>query len=115
MTGFGERGAASVLALVLIGALTSATLAAVLLGGLVLGQRRAAAAADLAALAGAAAVQQGQPGCTAAGLVAAANGTRLTSCSEQGETVLVAVVADAGSVLGSEVRVPGRARAGPVG
>ncbi len=114
MTGFGERGAASVLALVLIGALTSATLAAVLLGGLVLGQRRAAAAADLAALAGATAAQQGRPGCTAAGRVAVANGTRLTSCSEQGETIVVDVVADAGSVLGSQIRVPGRARAGPV-
>lgn len=114
MTCCGERGAASVLALVLIGALTTATMAAVLLGGLVLGQRRAAAAADLAALAGAAAAQQGRPGCAAAARVAAVNRTRLTSCSEHGETILVAVEAEAGAVLGSEFRVPGRARAGPV-
>ena len=110
-----ERGSATVLAL------TMAALVAVLavLGGaggsVLLTHRRAAAAADLAALAGAGALQGGEAACPAAVALAVANGTRVLRCVVDEDEVVVRV--------GREVRLPWRsshsvtadARAGPVG
>ncbi|GAB6900356.1 hypothetical protein JCM9957A_34460 [Kineosporia succinea] len=81
--------------------------AVVTLGVAVAARHRAAAAADLAALA---AVDSPQ-GCSAAGSVAEINGARLEECTPQGNgTVLVTVMVE---VPGLAADVRGRARAGP--
>jgi secretion/DNA translocation related TadE-like protein len=108
-----ERGAATVLALTLLGALVTVAVLLAPLAGALVASRRAAAAADLAALAGASAVQHGQDGCAAAARVAAANHARLASCGVSTEDVRVGVVVDAGRVLGRALEVSARARAGP--
>jgi secretion/DNA translocation related TadE-like protein len=104
-----------VLTVVLAGLLCVVALLGVAIGGLLVGHRRAAAAADLAALAGAGAQQQGRSGWGAARATAAANDARLTGCSVRGGTVTVEVVRDVRSAFGRTVRVSSRARAGPVG
>lgn len=82
------------------------------LGGLLVAKRRAAAAADLAALAGAGAVQRGNPGCAAAATTAGANQARVVSCRQDGDIVEVEVAVAVHAVPGvAEVR--DRARAGP--
>jgi secretion/DNA translocation related TadE-like protein len=83
------------------------------LARVVVEQRRAAAAADLSALTGATAVQQGRRPCAAAASSAAVNGAELTGCTQQGEEVAV-VVTMPFSVVGRAVRVTARAEAGPV-
>ena len=108
-----DRGAATVLAVVFIGLLTSVAVAVVAAGGLVSGHRRAASAADLAALAGAAALQKGSPGCVAAEEVAEANRSRLLTCQIDGEVLTVEVGVDVESLLDSSWTLTGRARAGP--
>lgn len=114
MTGPGERGAASVFALLLVGVLTAAVAAALSLNAYLVGQRRVAAAADLAALAGAAELQQGRDGCAAADRLALDNGARMTSCEVDGTTILVAVEVEVESLLGPDLQIPGHARGGPV-
>lgn len=118
--GSSERGSASVLALVMATVLVTAALVAGMLGGLLAGQRRAAAAADLAALAAAQSVQApagsdlaGDGACAQARRIGAANRARLTGCVVEGPEVSVAVVVEVPVLLGLEVGVPGRARAGP--
>jgi secretion/DNA translocation related TadE-like protein len=108
-----ERGSATVHAAVLIALLATVTLVAVSVAGLFVGQRRAAAAADLAALAGAAAVQHGGNGCSAAGRIAAQNHTRLSGCAADGDVVSVRVTARVRSWFATDVAVHARARAGP--
>ena len=101
-------------AVVLLGALTVVTLASVVLGRLLVDQRRAAAAADLAALAGAAAVQRGGEGCPAARATATDNGARLERCRVQGEEVRVTARVPSPPLLGRVVVLRAVARAGPV-
>jgi secretion/DNA translocation related TadE-like protein len=108
-----ERGAATMLALTLLGALVSVAVALAPLGGALVASRRAAAAADLAALAGASALQQGRDACAAAARVAAANDARVAACAVRADDVRLRVVVDAGRVLGRSLEVSGRARAGP--
>lgn len=108
----GEKGSATVLATVMIGALTAVTLLALTAGGILVDHRRAEAAADLAALAGAAALRDGADGCAAAERLARANGAVLAGCEVALETVLVEVVVDTGfaELVGT---ITARARAGP--
>lgn len=115
-----ERGSATVLVLVLVAVLTTLAIAATTVGGILVGHRRAAAAADLAALAAAealvpgAGISQGGPdGCAQAGLVSSANDARLTACEVDGRDVVVAVTVDVRMPFGATRSVPGRARAGP--
>lgn len=115
-----ERGSASVLALVMVSVLVTVALVAGGLSGLLAGQRRAAAAADLAALAGAEAAGPGGGGsglgggaCEQADAIAAANQARLTSCAIDGPEVTVSVDVDVRLLAGVEVAVRGEARAGP--
>jgi secretion/DNA translocation related TadE-like protein len=90
-------------------------LAAAVLGRLLVEQRRVAAAADLAALAGAVAVQHHRPGCAEAAEVAARNGATVLSCAVDGDRVrLEAAVSTRVGPLG-RVRVTASAHAGPVG
>ena len=67
-----QRGAASLLATACLGVLLLLGAALGVVGALVVDHRRAQGAADLAALAGAAALQHGQDGCAQASRVASA-------------------------------------------
>jgi secretion/DNA translocation related TadE-like protein len=108
-----ESGSATVIALVLFGVVAVVAVCGAALGGLVVGQRKVSAAADLAALAGATALQTGRAPCPAAGAVAAANGTELEACTQDAEIVTVRVTAALQFPLGTGVRLTARARAGP--
>lgn len=108
-----ERGAAAVTALALVGALATVAVLLAHLAGALVTSRRAASAADLAALAGATAVQQGKDGCRAAAWTARRNHAALSSCSLQGQDVLVVVQAPTPALLGTSLAVSARARAGP--
>ena len=110
-----ERGTAALLAITLATALLLCVAAAVTGGRLLADQRRAAVAADLAALAGAGAVQRGIAGCAAAERVAGLNGAVVTRCRVDGEEVLLTARTDSVRLLGRLVRPSAEARAGPVG
>lgn len=116
----GERGSATVLMLVVVAALISLAVGAASVGGVLVAQRRAEAAADLAALAAADALAGhgwsaagNAPACLVARAVSSANHGRLTGCLVQGRVVVVGVVVDVSSPFGGSWSVPGRARAGP--
>ena len=105
-----ERGAATVLVVAMAGVLMFVMSGLAAAGGLVTAQRRAQAAADLAALAAASHLDDA---CGRAREVAAANAAVLQACRLAGDDVIVE-----GSVAGPrgpwrDVRVPAEARAGP--
>ncbi|HET7357196.1 MAG TPA: Rv3654c family TadE-like protein [Nocardioidaceae bacterium] len=106
-----SRGSATVLAVVMLLVLGLAGALAAGLGGVLVAKRRAASAADLTALAGAAAVQRGDPGCAAAAAVAQANGARLVTCDVHAEVVEVAVSVPVHALGITDVQ--DRAKAGP--
>ncbi|GAB3263398.1 hypothetical protein GCM10027425_27830 [Alteromonas gracilis] len=108
-------GAATVWAagLLLLVTFVALTLAGV--GGVLVAHRQAQAAADLAALAGAGALQEGQDSCTVADVIAARNGASLIDCREEGAEVVVSVEVEAAGVPAGPWRLVGRARAGPAG
>ena len=111
-----QRGAATVLVMPFVGVLALVTVVLAFQGGVLVTQRRVQAAADLAALAGAAALQRGEDGCSAASAVAGRNGARLSGCQVSGNTghdVIVTVERDGPAVLGRSVTVEASARAGP--
>lgn len=107
-----DRGAAVVVALGLVAVLV--LVAAVCVGtvAIVLAHRRAQVAADLAALAGAGALQVGQDPCAAASRIATRHVAVVTRCLVEGPTVVVATAVTLPAVLGGH-DVPARARAGP--
>jgi secretion/DNA translocation related TadE-like protein len=109
----GERGSATVIGVALVAMLCAVALIGAALAGLLVGQRRAAAAADLAALAGASALQEGQEGCPEAASVAAKNGATLTECHLAGANLTVEVTKTVSSVFGRNVSLRSSARAGP--
>ncbi|WP_205850017.1 Rv3654c family TadE-like protein [Nakamurella flava] len=105
---------ATVLVAAGLAALLVVLVAATWLAAAVTARHRAGAAADLAALAGAAVVVRGADAvCAAAVRVAEANGAGLDSCRVTGVTVRVTTTVDVrvGPVDGS---ADGRAQAGPV-
>ena len=107
-----DRGGATMFAAGLMLLLTLA-LSSGLVALEVIGVHRAAKnAADLAALAGAGRVQEGESACDAANEVAARNHATLTSCAQRGQEVLVRVMVASTSML--PVEMSARARAGPV-
>jgi len=111
-----QRGAATVLVMPFVGVLALVTVVLAFQGGVLVAQRRVQAAADLAALAGAAALQRGEDGCAAASAVAGRNGARLSGCEVSGTAgrdVVVTVERDGPAVLGRSVTVEASARAGP--
>ncbi len=87
--GRGDAGGASVFAAFAMLALLSLTVLGVQVGGAVVARHGAQSAADLAALAAAAALSQGHDACVAAEHVASGNGARLGECTVEGRTVLV--------------------------
>lgn len=108
-----ERGAATLFAL---GGLLLLSMLAMLLavvGGTLVTHRRAQSAADLAALAGAAAIQHGRDGCSSATRTAAGNGAELDSCEADGGYVTVRASIETPRMFGRRLVVRAEARAGP--
>ena len=115
---FDRRGSGTLLMAGVMGVVGAAALAAMLLAGYLVAGHRARGAADLAALSGAAAYQQGADPCVQARRTAAADRARMTRCDRVGDTVdfvvSVTVVVDADPrVPGLPRTVPARANAGP--
>ncbi len=108
-----EHGAASVLVVVLVGVLLLAALAAAGVVAVVAAHRTAQAGADLAALAGAAALQDGGDACGVAAEIARRNRTALQECRVN-EWEVVVVVAGEARVWGGRAALRAKARAGPV-
>lgn len=106
-----ETGAATVLVVAMAGVLLFVMAGLAAVGGLVTAQRRAQAAADLAALGGA---STPTVGCVEAGRVAVANGAALDECHVAGREVRVVVSVPGPDVPWGDVRVTAEARAGPV-
>ena len=82
-----EFGSASVLMVGIMGLLMGLSSAALVIAGYAVGYHRARAAADLSALSGAAAFQQGRDPCAQAALTARHNGARVDRCSQVGDVV----------------------------
>lgn len=106
-----EQGAATVLVVAMAGVLMFVTAALGVTGGLVTAQRRAQAAADLAALAGADALDD--DACRTARRLARANGAALDVCEVHGFEVRVSVSVPGPTLPGRDLRVSAEARAGP--
>jgi secretion/DNA translocation related TadE-like protein len=96
-----------------VGLLALAALVLAFQGGVLVAQRRVQSAADLAALAGASALQRGDDGCAAAGMVARRNGAALRHCAVDAQELLVTVSRAGPRALGRAVEVRASARAGP--
>jgi secretion/DNA translocation related TadE-like protein len=105
-----DDGAATVLVVAMAGVLMFVMVGLSAAGGLVTAQRRAQAAADLAALGGATSIDDA---CAAASQIAAANAAELESCAVEGEEVTVRVSVPGPDVPWREVVVDAEARAGP--
>lgn len=101
------------LAVALLGVLLLLTAALGVAEAMVAAHRRAQAAADLAALAGAQAYQQARDPCGAAAEVADGNGAVLDDCTTTGPDVLVTVRVEGPHWLGARGDLSARARAGP--
>ena len=109
-----DRGSAAVVMLGVMAALLAFTVSGLLLASAVLASHRARAAADLAALAAAGVLLQGDPAgmaCRSAAQVAATNHGRLQRCIVSGSEVRLSVVVSAG-VRGVGIATA-RSRAGP--
>ena len=109
----GERGAATLLVLAVSGLLMFVGLALSGVATIVLTQRSAQSAADLAALAGASAAVSGADACAAASEIAEANGAALASCELAGTIVTVGALVEGPQLIGRRYDVTAQARAGP--
>jgi secretion/DNA translocation related TadE-like protein len=109
-----DRGSTTVVAAVGVVALIATMVIGLRLGAAVLARHRAATAADLGALAGAAAQLRIGDGCPVAARLVGRNGAELISCSSDGADLLIqaAVLVGWGPV---GARATARARAGPAG
>jgi secretion/DNA translocation related TadE-like protein len=108
-----DRGAATLLILAMAGVLLLVGAALGVVQAMVVAHRRAQAAADLAALAGAAALARGADACASATAMAAANGADLASCLPSGSEVRVVVTVGGPHWLGQSADLSATARAGP--
>ncbi len=111
----GERGAGSLLVVTCVALLLVIGSALGVVAALVRTHRSAQSAADLAALAGAAARQRGEDGCGVAAELAVANAAELVGCHLIGDDVVVAVEVVGPRWLGQTADLTARARAGPGG
>lgn len=111
-----QRGAATVLVVAMAGVLLLVGAASGVVAAIVVAHRKAQAAADLAALAGASTladpVRSARDPCAIAGEVAAANDADLTSCSVEGQDLVVEVTVAGPHWLGQDDDLTARARAG---
>lgn len=109
-----ERGGATTVVLTLAAVCVVVATVAAALGRLLVEQRHVAAAADLAALSAASALQLGGSPCTAAARTAEQNGATLIRCMVTGAEVEVATSLRSPALLGRSFDLTGEARAGPV-
>lgn len=108
-----QRGAASVLVTACLAVLLLIGAALGVVAAIVRAHRAAQSAADLAALAGAGALQRGDDPCGSATGLAAANGARLVGCRIDGRDVVVRVEVSGPRWLGAVADPDATARAGP--
>lgn len=108
----GEGGVATVVSLGLVALLLLVTGGSAGAVGLVVGQRRAQAAADLASLAAAQAIQAGGDACAAAGRIAGRHRVHLVGCAIDGSVVVATVELDLPRAFAGRT-LRARARAGP--
>ena len=108
-----QRGAASLLVVTLLAFLLLVGSALGVVAAMVRAHRIAQSAADLAALAGAADLQEGGDACAAASRIADANDASVASCRVLGEEVMVEVTVAGPRWLGQHADLSARARAGP--
>ena len=117
--GRGERGSATVLVMAALGVVVVLSVAGLALGSAVVATHKARAAADLAALAAAQALQQGvapSAACAAAASLASRNGARLAVCTvvEGGSVACRTMVRPSFVLPGTRLSTTtARARAGP--
>lgn len=86
-----DRGSTTVASALIIATVVVLCLVVLLAGTNLVNHRRAGVAADLSAVAGALALQRGDPACTNAQHIARTNNAEITSCEEDGEDVQVVV------------------------
>ncbi|WP_157430316.1 Rv3654c family TadE-like protein [Actinomadura macra] len=112
-----DRGAGTLWVLAFTAIIWLGGVTAMAIGGVRAARHRGDAAADLAALAGAARVPDGAGvACASARSIAAESGARLMRCAIEGRVIDVSVTLTVRVPLGIDaVRVVSRARAGPVG
>lgn len=108
-----QRGSAVPLVLAATAVLATVAWLVAGVGGALIGQRKAEAAADLAALAGAQAWRRGGDPCAAAAHAAGWNGATLQACSRRGAVVSVRTACRIDSLFGRRLTVTATARAGP--
>ena len=108
-----EDGAGTILVVAMLGLLVTVTLATSGVVGVVATHRQAQSAADLSALAGAAALQDGGDPCRRAGVIATRNGAQLRGCRVEQWNVAVEVTSSM-RLPGASMDLAARARAGPV-
>ena len=108
-----DDGAGSVLAVAMMGLLVTVAVAVGGVVGVVATHRTAQSAADLAALAGATALQDGDDACGRAAEIARRNRARVRSCAVEGWNVTVVVQADTAHLPGGALDLKARGRAGP--
>ncbi len=119
--GVDERGLAAPAVVTLAGLLLVLALVGGGLGRLLVDQRRVSMAADLAALAGAVALQAGRDPCSAAHETAGRNSAELVTCHVSGDRVAVTAalpspgMAGLLGLVGRSVSIEAQAVAGPVG
>jgi secretion/DNA translocation related TadE-like protein len=114
-----ELGSASVLMAGILGVVVALGSAALVIAGYAVGYHRARAAADLSALSGAAAFQQGRDTCAQAALTARHNGARVDRCGQVGDAVDFVVTVRVSVVTPTRMphmprTVAAQAHAGPV-
>ncbi|MEI6252876.1 MAG: Rv3654c family TadE-like protein [Mycobacteriaceae bacterium] len=107
-----DRGAATVLAAIMVAVLITVTLAGVRLGSAVVARHRAQSVADLAALAGAARIPAGSTAaCREARALADAMRATVQACNVEQLDIAVSVAVAVGGWAGAQASA--RARAGP--
>lgn len=110
-----EVGSAAPFAVGVIGLLLFLGAALGVVGAVFVAHRTAQSAADLAALAGADALQVSEDACAAAQVIADRNGATLQSCQIDDEDVTVSVQVEGPRWLGQPGDPVAEARAGPTG
>ena len=102
-----------------MGVVAALSSAALVIAGYAVGYHRARAAADLSALSGAVAFQQGREPCVQAAMTAQQNGARVIRCNKVGDAVDFVVTVRVSVVAGTRLpylpmTVVAEAHAGPV-
>jgi secretion/DNA translocation related TadE-like protein len=113
-----ERGSGTLLMIGVLAVLLAAGLAVTCAAGYIAAAHAARAAADLAALSGAVAIESEADGCVAARKTAVRNGTWLTSCDRVGDQVDFVISVEVARTIalglpGLPSRVLATAHAGP--